>query len=479
MTGFSAPAQSFGRLDPASTAALLAAASDLALVIDREGIICDLAVGSDDLSSDLAGHRSWIGRPWVDTVTVESRPKIEALLKEAAAGRSSRGRQINYPSPQRADVPILCSAVRASEEGRIVAFGRNLQPVSVLQRRLVEAQQVLERDYARLRHVESRYRLLFRISTEPVLIVDAAGSRIVEANPAAFELFGSDTAQLADRPLARIFESDSAERIRDLLATVRAAGRADDVRARLEGRTDDLLVSAHLFRQEGSPCFLVRLTRIAPDSALGTIPKMTWKLLKLVDKAPDGFVVTDADGQILSANAAFLDMAQLPDGFHALQERLDRWLGRAGVDLDILIANLRERGAVRLFASTLQGDLGGDLAVEVSAAAVMNGERQCFGFVIRNVARRVKLDPRVGPELPKSVEHLTELVGRISLKELVREATDVIERLSIEAALQLTGNNRAAAADMLGVSRQSLYVKMRRYSLAEGSGDEASDDHQG
>ena len=74
--------------------------------------------------------------------------------------------------------------MRASEEGRIVAFGRNLQPVSALQRRLVEAQQVLERDYARLRHVESRYRLLFRVSTEPVLIVDAASARIVEANPA-------------------------------------------------------------------------------------------------------------------------------------------------------------------------------------------------------------------------------------------------------------------------------------------------------
>jgi len=47
----------------------------------------------------------------------------------------------------------------------------------------------------------------------------------------------------------------------------------------------------------------------------------------------------------------------------------------------------------------------------------------------------------------------------------VREATDVIERLCIEAALELTGDNRASAAEMLGLSRQSLYVKLRRYGL--------------
>ena len=66
-----------------------------------------------------------------------------------------------------------------------------------------------------------------------------------------------------------------------------------------------------------------------------------------------------------------------------------------------------------------------------------------------------------------SVEQLTELIGRVPLKDLVREATDVIERLCIEAALDLTSDNRASAAEMLGLSRQSLYVKLRRYGLGD------------
>ena len=69
--------------------------------------------------------------------------------------------------------------------------------------------------------------------------------------------------------------------------------------------------------------------------------------------------------------------------------------------------------------------------------------------------------------MPRSVEQLTELVGRVSLKELVVETTDMIEKLCIEAALELTQDNRAAAAEMLGLSRQSLYVKLRRYGLGD------------
>jgi len=35
--------------------------------------------------------------------------------------------------------------------------------------------------------------------------------------------------------------------------------------------------------------------------------------------------------------------------------------------------------------------------------------------------------PTPGRVLPRSVQQLTELIGRVALKDLVREATDVIE----------------------------------------------------
>jgi DNA-binding NtrC family response regulator len=53
----------------------------------------------------------------------------------------------------------------------------------------------------------------------------------------------------------------------------------------------------------------------------------------------------------------------------------------------------------------------------------------------------------------------------VPLRDIVGETTELIEKLCIEAALQLTQDNRATAAEILGLSRQSLYVKLRQYRL--------------
>jgi DNA-binding protein Fis len=37
--------------------------------------------------------------------------------------------------------------------------------------------------------------------------------------------------------------------------------------------------------------------------------------------------------------------------------------------------------------------------------------------------------------------------------------------------LELTGDNRASAAEMLGLSRQSLYVKLRRFGMSDPGAD--------
>jgi PAS domain-containing protein len=112
------------------------------------------------------------------------------MLAEAAAQGVSGRRQVNHVSPSGADIPIVYTAVRMDETpGKVVAIGRDLRGVSALPQRLVEAQQSLERDYWRMRHSETRYRLLFQVSTEAVLMLDAGTQKVIEANPAAAQLF--------------------------------------------------------------------------------------------------------------------------------------------------------------------------------------------------------------------------------------------------------------------------------------------------
>jgi transcriptional regulator PpsR len=468
---FEAPKKSLVGLDPEAAATLIAATTDVALVLDRQGVIRDLSFGSAEMAAE--GYGSWIGQPWVDTVTVESRPKVEALLREAAANSATRWRHVNHPSAKGADVPVLYSAIQVGKEGGMVVVGRDLRSVAALQQRLVSAQQSMERDYWRLRHVETRYRLLFDMSSEAVLIIDAATMRVVEANPAAGELLEENVKRLVGRVFPEGFDAESTQAIRALFGAVRSAGRSDELRVSLASGAREFLLAVSVFRQENNSFFLVRLARQAPGAnAAAAVPKRKSMLLELVDSAPDGFVVTDLAGRILTANRAFIDLAQIASEELVRGESLERWLGRPGVDLKVLVSNLRQHGAVQLYATTLLGEFGTSTDVEISAVSAPNADQPCLGFTIRNVGRRLMADSRAGREMPRSVEQLTELVGRVSLKDLVRESTDLIERLCIEAALDLTGDNRASAAEMLGLSRQSLYVKLRRYGLGDLASEE-------
>lgn len=459
---FNAPKQVLGDLKPDEVASLIATSADISLVLDASGVIRDLACANDDTSPEDAGQ--WIGRPWVDTVTAESRSKVEALLRDAGEA-SKRWRQVNHPSSHGPDVPVMYAAMQVGGEGRVVAFGRDLRGQASLQRQLVDAQQVMEREYARMRHAETRYRLLFQASSEAVIVLDASTQKVLEANPAAAELLGQTPARLVGRSFPADFSFSGARALQDMLATVRATGHAQSVQSVLAGV--DLEVSASLFRQDNATHFLVRLYSPRAETLAAVGPQTRSYLLEMVRQAPDGFVITDPEGRLLAVNPAFLEMIQAATEEQVLGVSLGRWLGRPGVDLGALLGRLREHGSVRLFQTGLRGEFGSWAEVEIAAVAVTGVDPACLGLIIRDVGARLPHDRTLSREGPRSVEQLTELVGRVPLKDLVRESTDMIERLCIEAALELTRNNRASAAEMLGLSRQSFYVKLRRYGLGD------------
>jgi transcriptional regulator PpsR len=473
---FKSPKESLGDLGALSAAKLIAAATDVAVVVDRQGVIRDVAFNKEELSLELDGHGRWLGSKFAEIVTPDTRTKASEMFADAVKRGSSNWRQLNHASPGGEDIPVLYSAITIGRDDRLVLVGRDLRPLEAMQQRLLNAQQSMERDYVRLRHAETRYRLLFQVSSEPVMIVDAGSGVILDANPAALMLMDESGPQVLKSALPDHFEAESARQVQALLADVRATGRDGSVRVQLAKGQHECSIAASLFRQEHASLFLVRLSSRAmlPESSA---LKATATLLKFFEAAPDGLVITQSDGRIVRANAAFIEMAQLGSAAQSRGELLDRWLGRAGIDFSVALANLRQNGSIKLFATALRGELGVTADVEVSAVTLADGdEKPGFGFAIRNVEKRLSAEPASARELPRSVAQLTELIGRVPLRDLVREATDVIEKLSIEAALELTGDNRASAAEMLGLSRQSLYVKLRRFGFDEQATEGEAED---
>ncbi len=463
--------KSIGTLDGDVASTLISSTMDVALVLDRAGVVQDYSVSDEGLAREQM-FTSIVGKPWVGTVTTESRIKIEEMLRDALAKTPPRWRQVNHPSASGPDLPVRYSTVSLGTSGRILAVGRELRSVSQLQQRLINSQQSMEREYARMRLAETRYRLLFQTASEAVVIADAQSAKIVEINPAAESLFAASGKRKLGKSLFDAFDAAGARDLKSLFEQIRATGGGEMLRATLAGSKVSVTISGSLFRQDASAFVLVRLGAIHAGVPTRSDNPAAARLRLAVERMPDGFVMIDKDRRVQTANLAFLELAQRATEEQVRDEPVERWLGRTPVELETFLNNTAEHGSARQFATIIRGEFGSIEEVEASAVFVDDREHPCFGLTIRSSGRRTTSRILGEHELPRSVQQMTGLVGQVPLKNLVRETTDLIERLCIEAALELVGDNRASAAEMLGLSRQSLYVKLRRYGL----GDLDSDD---
>lgn len=466
MNNITSPAHVLGQLNPDEVAHIVQASADISLTLNRDGVIQSIAFGNPDLRSpNLEG---WVGKNWLDVVTSESRPKIQALLQDANETSLSRFRQINVPSPGSADLPLLCATLKIGSTGQIIALARDLREISLLQQRLVDAQQAIERDYTRLRQLETRYRVLFEMASEAVIVLDANTFKIIEANPRAADLLGDSVKKLNGRLLMDYLTKGDRIQVQSLLSKVAYTSTVADLNTSIQSG-QEVYLSAAPFRNENQSLILVTLKRAGEfidrqDSSAQSL------VIQALENAPDCFIVTNSAGKILTANQAFLRLIMSDKLEQILNESLDRWLERSSVDLRVMLSNLQEKGAIKLFATSIRDSFGTLHPVEISAVSVPY-PHACLGFTIREVGSRIRSKIQPEESITRSSEELTQLVGRLPLKEIINETTDLIEQLCIKAALDLTRGNRVSASEMLGLSRQSLYIKLRKYNLSDQSKD--------
>lgn len=449
---FDDPAEALGDLDSEGTASLVSAAGDIVLAMDGDGVIRDLAVSI----ADFPDIDDWIGRSWLETVTTESRPKVEELLTGTSPGE--RWRQVNHPHAE-GEIPVRYRLISLEGGNRHIAIGRDIRPWAKLQQRLLQTQQSLERDYMRMRRTEARYRLLFDQGIDPRFIVVNGSWRIVEANARAHAVTGASRA-LSGRDFLALFPEEARADIAARLSTASDGQDLAPLETGLAHHSARVQLHASAFRQEGQTLLIVRLVMEGDGGQRSHAGAMA---LEAIEHLPDAFVMTDASLGIVTANAAFVEMAGAASAAALRGRSLGDYLGRPGIDLDLIRKHLDEHGFVRN-AGTVARTGEDEEPVELSAVRT-DSHGGHFGFVIRPVGRRVRDLPPASNEMPRSVEQLTELVGKLPLKEIVRESTDLIERMCIEAALSYTSDNRASAAEILGLSRQSLYSKLHRHGL--------------
>ncbi|WP_177236131.1 transcriptional regulator PpsR [Albimonas pacifica] len=444
----------------------LAASGDLVLVLDDQTRVLGASLGTDVRATERIEIAHWRGQPLTSLLTDDSRPKLDKLMAEAAAGGPRRARELNHLDGT-LELPIRYIAFKI--DGRFLLVGRDLRPMAELQRKLVRAQLALEQDYERFREYETRYRVLLETSREALALIEADNGRVRDLNPAAERLLGVAGGGLDGSALSSEFEDRSRDAFAVAANRAVETGEPQSVAVRTRRGFRALTVDAQLFRAGGEALLLCRL--FPEEAPGGTSTEFGTALADLFHKGGDAIVLTDAEGRIETANESFLNLVDVAVARELRGMSLADFLERPAVDLSVMTEQAMRTGRLSGFGTRVRTRFGAVVSVDISTTHLSGREPLTFAFVIRDLSRHVGArEP--GPSVDgEAMQNVIDLVGSAPLKELVAATADVVERMCIETAVQLTNNNRAAAAEMLGLSRQSLYVKLRKYNLIGRSDD--------
>jgi transcriptional regulator PpsR len=459
-------------LAPQLAQTFVSVASDIALVIDAGGVIRNVAVGAEPITPSTA---EWVGRPWAETVTGDTRRKVEQLLSEVQAHGVTRRREVNHPTIGGQNIPVAYAAIRLGRGGPVLAVGRDLRAVAAIQQRFVEAQQAMERDYWKQRQSETRYRLLFQVATDAVLVVDAQTMCTIEANRAAGTLFGRPSQDLIGLSASIAIAPHARAGVDELLSMARATGRPAEIRtvvAGLDLASAAIDMSATPFRAGDAMLLLVRARAVeSANEARGT----SSRLIDFVERTPDAVVITDSAGRVQMANPAFVALCQgsgdraLAGDPQVIGRGLADSLGDPQRTLAAILAEARRQG----YAERRQAMVGRDEAlranVEVSAALLAEGDQECIGLTLRRVDDRLAMLPPAVGELAAAIDQLAAQVGLATLPELLQEASDLAERHLIDAALARSNGDPLRTAALLGIGTDDLWLRLRHHGIDTGT----------
>jgi PAS domain-containing protein/DNA-binding protein Fis len=476
---------------------------DITLVLDGSGVI-NQAIAGDLVADEPVAE--WVGLPWVETVRHDERADIGRLVERARLGGIAGIGHVAQRFPSGLVVPLEYTMVRFGDGAGIVAVGKQLRAVAQLQSRLLDTQRVLEQDYWKLRAVETRYRMLLDSAQDALLTLDSRSLRIVEINPQAAKLLGmapGDAQGPRDVELVSLLTEADRKTLRDVVKRALKGGPANGLLRQLKGAPTAAHSGEHrpeprsarapdvdphiqpdaqsaLPEQQGPWMLRASLIPSGPGDPLMQLQIMADASqpaeeqaataeahADLIERWPDGFVVIDRGGLVLSANAAFVDMTQEGASSALVGQSLSKWLGRPGADLTVLLANVGRFGRLRLFSTLIRGALGSVTEAELSAAGECDVGPRRIAVLVRDVGRRLVRSPSE-VTLSALIEAYSERVGEAPLRTVVEETVSAVESHFVKAALRLTAGNRTAAAQLLGLSRQSLHAKLHRYALEQG-----------
>lgn len=429
-------------------------AADITLAVDSEGVIRS-AAPSQALSEEHLDE--WLGQRWLETVSSDAMEQVADAVESTRRDGESSCFVVNQRLPSGREVLLEYTTVRVGADSGFIAIGKSTQAISDLRNRLATVQMEREQDYWKLREIETRYRAMLDAASEAVALVRVGTLRVVEANAVATKTFGlvPGAEFLPDLP-----ERDR-KALDALLETARTTGRAPRIVLHVSADAS-LSLRASTLTSEAGTFYLLQLSRLT-EPGLETRPAgeaPSFSLESLVRRLPQAFLVVDREGVVRSANHAFLDLVQAEFETAVVGRNADRWLSVSGNGVRRILDRIEQRGVVQSFPTTVIGERGVNAEVEIFGVGDRDDRPNAFALIVRGVAAGSR-----SPGANAAAASVPPSLPELSLGNAVRSSVEAVERQRLAEALAKSGGNRTSAAESLGISRQSLHAKLRKYAL--------------
>ncbi len=435
---------------------------DINIVVATSGCILQINTPSE---SPLGNLSHWTKKNINDFLTIESKEKLDAHLTSLSdiTKTVTKPFELNHISSGTGEFPVRYKGFKMSNTDTVLLVGHDLTPVAEIQKKFVNSQLALEREYTRFRSYETRYKALVEFTTDPMILIDGFSGSILEINPPGNQMFHLKKDKLVGQKLEKFVNWDETVKLLEVLKTDAVANVTRALSLKVHNHSQMVKIQSIMFRAENDLCLMLKL--IPMNERISTANEFPEILKKYYENTKDSIVFTDKAGIIKHSNDSFLSLCSLGSDQLILGRSFSDFLARGIIDLKVLIDAAWENGTTMPFTTQLVSSYDVKTNIEITGTKASNEYGDYVCFLIRYSPNSTKQRTNDTVVSEQATQKIMKLVGSAPLKELVADTNDIVEKICIETALKMTKNNRVATAEMLNLSRQSLYVKLRKYNL--------------
>ena len=177
---------------------------DINLILDPKGKILKINTPTSAIVKSL---NNWINKNIYDFLTIESKEKLNFHLTALSdlSQSSTKWFELNHISENTGEFPVKYKGFKSANKKNVILIGNDLSPIAEIQKKFVNSQLALEREYSKYRSFETKYKALIEFSEEPLFLLDGVTGKILNLNDSAAKIINEKRDKLVGASLSKFF----------------------------------------------------------------------------------------------------------------------------------------------------------------------------------------------------------------------------------------------------------------------------------